>query len=81
MRTTLTLDHDVADRVKAASRKSGRPLKQIINEAIRVGMDQLSRPTTAKPYRTKARDMGLRAGFRLDNIQELLSQVEGEDAR
>jgi hypothetical protein len=80
MRTTLTLDRDVAERVKSVTRKSGRPLKQIINEALRVGLDQLTQPTAAKPYRTKSRNMGLREGFQLDNVQELLSQIDGEDA-
>lgn len=81
MRTTLTLDHDVAQRVKSVTRKSGRPLKQIINEALRVGLDQLTRPKPAKPYRTRPRNMGLREGIQLDNVQELLSQVDGEDAQ
>lgn len=81
MRTTLTLDHDVAQRVKSVTRHSGRPLKQVINEALRVGLDQLAQSRPSKPYRTKARNMGLREGFQLDNVQELLSQIEGEDAR
>lgn len=81
MRTTLTLDRDVAERVKSVTRNSGRPLKQVINEALRVGLDQLIQPKVAKPYRTKSRNMGLRDGFQLDNVQELLSQVDGEDAQ
>ena len=80
MRTTLTLDQDVAQRVKSVTRHSGRPLKQVINEALRVGLDQLAE-SRSKPYRTKARNMGLREGIQLDNVQELLSQIDGEDAR
>jgi hypothetical protein len=35
----------------------------------------------AAPYRTHAHKLGLKAGRNLDSIQELLAQVEGEDAR
>ena len=81
MRTTLTLDRDVAEAVKAVTRKSGRQFKQVINEAIRAGLSQMAQPSAAKPYRTHARRMGLRPGYSLDNVQELLAQAEGEEAR
>jgi hypothetical protein len=81
MRTTLTLDHDVAEQVKSVTRNSGRPLKQVINEALRVGLDHLTQPKAAKPYRTKSRNMRLREGFQIDNVQELLSRIDGEGAR
>ena len=81
MRTTLTLDRDVAKAIKNVTRKSGRQFRQVINEAIRDGLNQLAQPPAAKPYRTRARRMGLRPGYNLDNVQELLAQAEGEDAR
>ncbi|HEY1921977.1 MAG TPA: hypothetical protein VGG44_04365 [Tepidisphaeraceae bacterium] len=80
MRTTLTLDSDVAHEVEALSR-DGRPMKQIINEALRLGLPQLKKPTAPHPYRTKSHKMGLRAGHNLDNIAELLTQLEGESRR
>ncbi len=38
MRTTLTLDDDVAAKLKAESRRAGRPFKEIVNEALRSGL-------------------------------------------
>ena len=38
MRTTLTLDDDVAAKLASASRKSGKPFKQVVNAAIRRGL-------------------------------------------
>ena len=38
MRTTLTLDEDVAERVRREQRRTGRPFKAVVNEAIRVGL-------------------------------------------
>ena len=79
MRTTLTLDPDVADRAKQGAAKLHKPFKEVINAALRVGLDTILAPPAAKPYRTKARPLGLRRGFSYDNISELIATTEGED--
>jgi hypothetical protein len=79
MRTTLTLDADVAAKARRGAAKLGQPFKAIINSALRVGLDEVLRPAAAKPYRTKSRPLGLRPGFNYDNVGELLAQAEGED--
>ena len=79
MRTTLTLDPDVADRAKQGAAKLQKPFKEVINAALRVGLDKILAPPGAKPYRTKARPLGLRRGFSYDNISELIATTEGED--
>ena len=82
MRTTITLDHDVAQRAKAARARTGKPFKQVINEALRAGFDKLDEaPKKGKPYRTKPKKMHLRAGLSVDNVAELIAQVEGEHWR
>ena len=81
MRTTLTLDADVAAKAKRGAAKLGQPLKRVINSALRIGLDEVLKPPTARPYRTNARALGLRPGFSYDNIGELLAQAEGEDYR
>ena len=79
MRTTLTLDPDIASRAKQGAAKLRKPLKEVINAALRVGLDKILAPPPAKPYRTKPRPLGLRRGLSYDNISELLSRAEGED--
>jgi hypothetical protein len=79
MRTTLTLDPDVAAKVKRGSKKLGVPLKEVINAALRIGLDPVLNPPAAKPYRTEPRPMGLRRGYSYDNVAELLALAEGED--
>ena len=82
MRTTITLDHDVAQRAKAARAKSGKSFKQVINEALRAGFERLDEaPKKGKPFKVKSAKMGLRPGLSYDNIGELLAQAEGEDYR
>jgi hypothetical protein len=78
MRTTLTLDDDVAAKLKAESRRAGRPFREIVNETLRRGL--ASRRTTAQrpAFKVIARDLGdLKPGLCLDNVAELIEQLEG----
>jgi hypothetical protein len=79
MRTTLTLDPDVATKAKKGAAKLHKPFKEVINAALRVGLDEVLKPPPARRYQTKARPLGLRQGFSYDNISELLARAEGED--
>lgn len=79
-RTTLTLEDDVAARLREASRRSGRPLKAVVNDAIRAGL--ASQDSGARPaFRVEARPMGLRPGIDLDDISGLLERIEGAEHR
>jgi hypothetical protein len=81
MRTTLSIDNDVMERARAIAAKLRTPFKTVVNEALRAGLDHVEQPAKRKRYKTKPHAMGLRAGRNLDNIQELLAQIEGEDSR
>lgn len=78
MRTTLTLDPDIAAKAKRGAAQLGKPFKEVINAALRIGLDEVLEPPKARPYRTEPRAMGLREGFSYDNIADLLAQAEGE---
>ena len=77
MRTTLTLDPDVAAKAKRGAARLGKPFKTVINAALRIGLDEVLKPKVAKPYRVKPIPMGLKKGYSYDNIGELLEQLEG----
>jgi hypothetical protein len=79
MRTTLTLDPDVAAKAKQGAIRLRKPFKEVINAALRVGLEEILAPPVARPYVTKARPLGLRQGFSYDNISELIAAGEGED--
>jgi hypothetical protein len=81
MRVTVTLDDEVAEMVRDLATRARRPIKQVVNEALRTGLSRLEQAPAARPYRTTPRRMGLRRGCCLDNIQGLIAQVEGECAR
>lgn len=78
MRTTLTLDDDVAAKLKAEVRRSGNSFKQVVNEVLR---RELNKPAAKAlpPFKVKARPLGERPGLNYDNISELLEQIEGPD--
>ena len=77
-RTTLTLEDDVVARIRDAARRSGRPLKAVVNDAIRAGLDAAP-ARSRKPFRVEARAMGLRPGIDLDDISGLLERLEGPE--
>ena len=81
MRTTLNIEDDVLDRAKAIAAALRLPFRRVVNEALRAGLPTLEDLPRTRAYRTNPRDMGLKAGRNLDNIQALLSQVEGESHR
>ena len=81
MRTTLSIDDDVMERARAVAAKLRAPFKMVVNEALRAGLDHVEQPAKRRPYKTKPHAMGLRSGRNIDNIQELLAQIEGEDSR
>lgn len=75
----MTLDPDVAAKARMGAAKLGKPFKEVVNAALRIGLDQVLHPPASKLYRTKPRALGLRQGFSYDNIGELLARAEGED--
>jgi hypothetical protein len=81
MRTTLAIDDDVLDRARSVAERLHTPFRRVVNEALRAGLLTVEEPAKSRPYRTRPRKLGLRAGRSLDNLQELLAQIEGEDHR
>lgn len=81
MRTTLSIDDDVIEKAKSAATKRRLPFRTVINEALRAGLSTMVMPPETAPYQTKPHKLGLKAGKNLDNIQELLTQIEGEESR
>jgi hypothetical protein len=78
MRTTLTLDDDVAARLQAEARRTGRPFKSVVNERLRMALAQSAAVQKRKPFKIKPRAMGgPTAGASYDNVGALLEESEG----
>lgn len=78
VRTTLTLDDDVAAKLRSLARRSGRPFRDVVNDAIRHGLAQPPPRRTRTAFAVESRDLGnLRPGLSLDNVAELIERAEG----
>ncbi len=81
MRTTLTLDDEVAIGIKRIQKK--RPdasFKTIVNDIMRKGL-VAEGEVKLIPFKIRTRKAVPRPGLNFDNIQALLSQVEGDDRK
>ena len=58
MRTTLTLDEQIAKALKSAAQRTGRPFKQVVNETLRAGLVAAHVSAKARPYRVKPASLG-----------------------
>ncbi|MBV8345624.1 MAG: ribbon-helix-helix protein, CopG family [Candidatus Eremiobacteraeota bacterium] len=78
MRTTLTLDDDVAAKLAAKARKTGRPFKQIVNETIRTGLALEARSKKLAPFKIEAAHLfRLKPGYNYDKVEELFDELDG----
>jgi hypothetical protein len=82
VRTTLTLEKDVAARLDQVARRRRLSMKAVVNEALRVGLASMDAPPPSRaPFRTAGFDSGPSLVGSLDNIEEVLARVEGDDHR
>jgi hypothetical protein len=82
MRTTLTLEPDVAAAIKAIRRRTGATHKEIVNDALRRGLLLSERPPkTRTRYATTPVDPGEPAVSGIHSVHDLLAFAEGEDFR
>ncbi len=80
MRTTLSIDDDVAVQLERLRRARNASLKDLVNEALRRGLrDMTAPPRKRKPFRTPAHNLG-KALINLDDVAEALAHLEGEGA-
>ncbi|MGA2716734.1 MAG: hypothetical protein ABSG41_26895 [Bryobacteraceae bacterium] len=75
MRTTLSIDDDVAALLKKEMRQSGSSLKQAVNRLLRLGLT--AAPPRGKPFTVRPRKLGLPPGLGYDNVEELIESLEG----
>ena len=77
MRTTVTLDDALEDRLRKYASDHSIKFKKALNDILKKGLDQTEVAEVAAPYKTKPKKVGLRKGPSYDNVNELLEQVEG----
>jgi hypothetical protein len=82
MRTTLTLDDDVAAILRREQARTKKPFKQLVNDALRSGLTTARKPgRPGTPFRTEVVDLGPCLIGSLDDIAAVLALAEGEAYR
>ena len=82
MRTTLTIDDDVAAALERIRKTRKLSFKALVNDALRQGLKEMTRPPRkVKPFRTRSVSLGRCLVGSLDDISEALAIAEGEDFR
>ncbi len=76
MRTTVTLDPDVEAMLRKEVRRRGQPFKQVLNNAIRVGLRDMSKSEAA--FEPLTFDMG-RPRVDLTKAAALAAELEDEE--
>ena len=80
IRTTVTLDDDVVDRVKRESRSRGASFRDTLNDLLRAALSNENRPRR-RTIKIRPSHMGYRPGLNYDDIGSLLEYAEGEQHR
>lgn len=80
MRTTLTLDDDVAAALKRAARSSGRTFKEIVNDGLRVGLG-LRSGGRARKYTVVTFSSEFAPGVDPGRLNPLYDELEAEEHR
>lgn len=82
MRTTLTLDDDVAARLEKLRDERDESFKDIVNDLLRRGLDAAEQPVEDRPpYRITPHDAGRCRLPNLDSLHHTLVFAEGDAYR
>jgi hypothetical protein len=76
VRTTLTIDDDLATQLHDQARRTGRTFRDVVNEALR---DGLLRGESEPPCIPPVHELGIRPGVDLTKALQLVGQLEDEE--
>ena len=78
MRTTLTIDDDLAGILKQRAREQGIPFKEAVNRTIRAGLGETAKTRRGSAPKTAPHSFGFKPGVDLDKLGQLADELEVE---
>lgn len=80
MRTTLTIDDDVAAALERLRKTRDLGLKEVVNDVLRRGLKDITAPSKkiSEAFRTKSVRLGRARLPNVDNIAETIAVAEGD---
>lgn len=79
MRTTLTIADDLVRALREKAHRTGSPFKEVVNKAIRAGLEQIDKPRQVRPYKCKSYSLGYPPRADLDHALDLADRLESEE--
>ena len=77
MRTTLTIEPDVAERLRKELANGKQTLKQVVNERLRIGFG-FKQNRTKRPYKVEPHNSPYRPGIDRSKLNQIADEVEVE---
>jgi hypothetical protein len=78
MRTTLTIDDDLAGLLQRRARELGLPFREVVNRTLRAGLGEAAMPRPHAAPKTIPHAFGFRPGIDLDKLNQLADELEAE---
>ncbi|MBI4616746.1 MAG: DUF2191 domain-containing protein [Planctomycetes bacterium] len=79
VRTSVTIDPDVAERLKDLARRRRASFKETLNEVLRRGLTAQERALEAPPFKVEPHAGGFRPGVDTGKLNQLLDELEVGD--
>ena len=79
MRTTVTIDDDLAISLEELRKREGLSFKVALNQVIRIGIQAKSAPPRARKYRTPTMSLGLMPGIDPTRLNSMVDELETDD--
>ena len=79
MRTTIDINDAVLAALRERARQGKRPFREIVDEALALGLAQQMRAPTKPRFHVKPRKLGLKPGFHHVSLNQLYDQMEAEE--
>jgi hypothetical protein len=80
VRTTLTLERDVAESVRREMQRSGRRLKDVVNEGLRAGLGLKAKTAQVRRFEVQPHAFGFKPGIDLDRLNQIADELGAEEA-
>jgi hypothetical protein len=79
MRTTLTLDPDVAMKIKKSMADKNLTLKETVNQTLRQGFKTVEEDKKRRPFKVIPHSFGFQPGIDLNKLNHLVDELEAEE--
>lgn len=76
MRSTLTIEDDLAGLLKQRSKESGKSFKEVVNQVIRKGLQVDNLPVNNPTVVTRPHSFGTRPGLDWCRLNQLADELE-----